>query len=120
MGSKLVTYLRQSGSTLLMLLTFVVYVGNITLFTHRHTIDGQTIYHSHLYSGTDEQPNHSHSSQQVKTLAALAMYVALAAAAEQHIAAPVQRAVTILGCDIRNILRRSVHHFSLRAPPSIM
>ena len=53
------TYLRRTLSSLLMLLTFITYVGNVSLFSHRHTIDGQTVVHSHIYSGDGEQPDHT-------------------------------------------------------------
>jgi hypothetical protein len=53
------TYLRQMGTALIMLLTFIVYVGNVSLFSHRHTIDGEVVVHSHLYSGSNEQPDHT-------------------------------------------------------------
>lgn len=114
------TYLRHTGSILLMLLSFVVYVGGITLFSHGHTIDGETVYHSHLHTGSAEQPDHTHSSLQFKTLAALAMYIALAAIVAEHIDLPTSTAITLDSADIRGVATRSVLHFSLRAPPAIM
>lgn len=116
----LMTYLRRTVSSLLMLLTFITYVGNVSLFSHRHTIDGQTVVHSHIYSGDGEQPDHSHSSQQFKTIEALAMYTALATTSLQHIAAPLQYATTLIQSCTYNIVHQSILHFSLRAPPSIM
>lgn len=114
------TYLRRTLSSLLMLLTFITYVGNVSLFSHRHTIDGQTVVHSHIYSGDGEQPDHSHSSQQFKTIEALAMYTALATTSLQHIAAPLQYATTLIQSCTYNIVHQSILHFSLRAPPAIM
>lgn len=114
------TYLRRTLSSLLMLLTFITYVGNVSLFSHRHTIDGQTVVHSHIYSGDGEQPDHSHSSQQFKTIEALAMYTALATTSLQHIAAPLQYATTLIQSCTYNVVHQSVLHFSLRAPPAIM
>lgn len=114
------TYLRRTLSSLLMLLTFITYVGNVSLFSHRHTIDGQTVVHSHIYSGDGEQPDHSHSSQQFKTIEALAMYTALATTSLQHIAAPLQYATTLILSCTYNIVHQSILHFSLRAPPAIM
>ena len=120
MVSRIMTYLRQTGSILLMLLSFVVYVGSVTLFNHVHTIDGKTVYHSHLHTGSSDQPDHTHSPLQFKTIAALAMYIALAAVAAQHIDLPTSWAIA-LGCaDTISIFTRSVRHFSLRAPPAIM
>ncbi len=114
------TYLRRTLSSLLMLLTFITYVGNVSLFSHRHTIDGQTVVHSHIYSGDGEQPDHSHSSQQFKTIEALAMYTALATTSLQHIAAPLQYATTLIQSCTYNVVHQSILHFSLRAPPAIM
>ena len=116
----LMTYLRRTLSSLLMLLTFITYVGNVSLFSHRHTIDGQTVVHSHIYSGDGEQPDHSHSSQQFKTIEALAMYTALATTSLQHIAAPLQYATTLIQSCTYNIVHQSILHFSLRAPPAII
>ncbi|MBO7343585.1 MAG: hypothetical protein J6U45_06090 [Alistipes sp.] len=116
----LMTYLRRTVSSLLMLLTFITYVGNVSLFSHRHTIDGQTVVHSHIYSGDGEQPDHSHSSQQFKTIEALAMYTALATTSLQHIAAPLQYATTLIQSCTYNVVHQSILHFSLRAPPAIM
>ena len=116
----LMTHLRRTLSSLLMLLTFITYVGNVSLFSHRHTIDGQTVVHSHIYSGDGEQPDHSHSSQQFKTIEALAMYTALATTSLQHIAAPLQYATTLIQSCTYNIVHQSILHFSLRAPPAIM
>ena len=120
MVSRIMTYLRQTGSILVMLLSFVVYVGSVTLFSHVHTIEGQRVYHSHLHTGTSDQPDHTHTPLQFQTIAALAMYVALAAVAAQHIDLPTSKAIT-LGCvDTHTIATRSVLFFSLRAPPAIM
>ena len=120
MVSRIMTYLRQTGSILLMLLSFVVYVGGITLFSHGHTIDGEMVYHSHIHTGSAEQPDHTHSSLQFKTLAALAMYIALGAVNIQHIDLPTSTAITLDSPDTHSIATRSVTFFSLRAPPAIM
>ena len=120
MDRRKTTYLRQMGTALIMLLTFIVYVGNVSLFSHRHTIDGEAVVHSHLYSGSHEQPDHTHSSQQFKTIEALAMYTALATTSLQHIAAPLQYATTLIQSCTYNIVHQSILHFSLRAPPAIM
>ena len=103
-----------------MLLLFLGYVSSVTLFTHRHFIDGHTVYHSRLYSGNAEQPNHDHSSQQFKTLSAIAMYVALTASAPLHLNTPAPKATTITSDNICNVIKQCVRHFSLRAPPAII
>ena len=57
-----------------LLLTFLLYIGNIYLFTHYHTIDGVKIAHSHIYSGTKDAPNHSHSTQQFNIIHQLSTF----------------------------------------------
>ena len=103
-----------------MLFIFIVYVGSITLFTHRHIIDGQTVYHSHLYSGTDEQPSHTHSSQQFKTLQALTMYVALATSTPLLITIPPTKGFTLVASNTYCVTSQVLRLFSLRAPPAFM
>ena len=120
MDRRKMTYLRQMGTALIMLLTFIVYVGNVSLFSHRHTIDGRTVVHSHLYSGSNEQPDHTHSSQQFKTIEALAMYVALTATTPLCVAAPIQKATTLSAQCLYRVVEKSLRHFSLRAPPAFM
>lgn len=112
--------MRRGVPALFMLLTFITYVGNVSLFSHRHTIEGHTVYHSHLYSGSGEQPDHTHSSQQFKTIEALAMYVALTATTPLCVVAPVQTATTLTTqCEYRVVIP-FLRHFSLRAPPVFM
>lgn len=55
-------------------------MGGITLFPHVHVIDGVVICHSHPYSGTSDNPGHSHSSAQLDTIAhlSLALFVLMA------------------------------------------
>ena len=63
-------------AALLMLWLFISHIASISLFMHRHTIEGETFYHSHLYNGTADSPNHNHSTQQCKVISALAVYIA--------------------------------------------
>ena len=79
---------RGSWAAVMLLWLFISYVGGITLFMHRHTIEGQTIYHSHFYSGSADSPNHSPTSQQCKVITALSLYIALAATMAAMVVAP--------------------------------
>ncbi|MFH2143550.1 MAG: hypothetical protein ABIJ97_14080 [Bacteroidota bacterium] len=47
-----------------LLILFLGYLGSITLFTHRHILNGVTFVHSHPYShGTEKNPvNHQHTT----------------------------------------------------------
>lgn len=47
-----------------LLILFIGYYGNITLFTHTHIVNGVAIVHSHLYYpfSNDNSANHKHST----------------------------------------------------------
>lgn len=78
MGKVRLTYLRLLLSVVMMVL-FSGYVASISLFTHVHQIDGEVVAHSHPYSGSSELPGHSHTKQQLSTIAMLSIFVAEAA-----------------------------------------
>mgnify|MGYP003305838203 CR=1 FL=1 len=101
----------------MLLWLFVSYVGSITLFMHHHTIEGQTIYHSHLYSGSADSPNHSHTSQQCKVITALSLYIALAATLAAMVAAPLFKVSMVVDDTSQNIIQQSQQLHLLRAPP---
>ena len=111
-------YTRRSNIAALMLLwLFVGYIGCISLFMHRHTIDGQTIYHSHFYSGTTDSPSHSHTAQQFKVITALSLYVALTATTATMVVAPRLKVSMEVKCATKSIIQLSQQIRSLRAPP---
>ena len=119
MDKKVKTYLQQIG-TLFLLLLFVEYLGGSTLFLHNHTIDGRQIVHSHIYSGSPEEPNHNHTQQQAKLIATLSQIVVLVTATLGF--TPIQRHV-IAKIAVENILPQSYsakRHNPLRAPPSLI
>ena len=111
-------YTRRSNIAALMLLwLFMGYIGCISLFMHRHTIDGQTIYHSHFYSGTTDSPSHSHTAQQFKVITALSLYVALAATTATMVVAPHLKVSMEVTYATKSIIQLSQQIRSLRAPP---
>ena len=111
-------YTRRSNIAALMLLwLFVGYIGCISLFMHRHTIDGQTIYQSHFYSGTPDSPRHSHTAQQFKLITALSLYVALTATTATMVVAPHLKVSMVVKCATKSIIQLSQQIRSLRAPP---
>ena len=119
MDKKINKYLQQIGALCLLLL-FVEYIGGSTLFSHNHTIDGQTIVHSHLYSGTPDKPDHNHTQQQVKLIAALSNIVVLATATVMLTA--VRRCVAyniVVGATALQSKSIECLHL-LRAPPSFI
>lgn len=117
--SRLRKYRIAGALTLLML--FCTYVGGITLFMHRHTIGGYAVVHSHPYKTAPDTAEHTHTAQQFGTIAALSLFLALAAAAA---VCPqiVTRRITAIFSDgaTRRIKSRPVRHYGLRAPPALL
>ncbi|MCD8073083.1 MAG: hypothetical protein LUE10_07965 [Alistipes sp.] len=66
--------IKRIASTALLAI-FCWYMGGVTLFPHVHVVDGVVICHSHPYSGTSENPGHSHSLLQLETIAQLSLLV---------------------------------------------
>lgn len=60
--------------TAALLFTFLLYIGDIYLFTHTHYYNGVKISHSHIYSGTQDVPNHSHTAQQLNIIHLLSTF----------------------------------------------
>ena len=108
---------RGSWAAVMLLWLFISYVGGITLFMHRHTIEGQTIYHSHFYSGSADRPHHSHTSQQCKVITALSLYIALAATMAAMVVAPLFKVAAVINDTARNTIQQSLQLQLLRAPP---
>lgn len=117
---KVLKYLRTTISSWLLLLLFIEYVGGMTLFMHSHVINGEQIFHSHIYNGSAEQPNHSHSQQQVKVIAALSTFFVVAACTPLFISAPIGTRITYLRTTTQNIIQQCSHNLHLRAPPVVM
>ena len=117
---KVLKYLRTTISSWLLLLLFIEYVGGMTLFMHSHVINGEEIFHSHIYNGSAEQPNHSHSQQQVKVIAALSTFVAVAAFTPLFMSVPIETRFSYLNETTQNIIQQYSHNLFLRAPPVVM
>ncbi|MCC8034343.1 MAG: hypothetical protein LIO77_00195 [Rikenellaceae bacterium] len=56
-----------------LLAIFCWYMGSVTLFPHVHIVDGVVICHSHPYSGSSDNPGHTHSVLQLETIAHLSL-----------------------------------------------
>ena len=119
MDKKIKQYLEQIGSIFLLLL-FMEYAGSSTLFLHNHTIDGRQVVHSHIYSGSPEEPNHSHTQQQAKLIAALSHIVIVAATTITFISVRRNLICCYLVCDktFQNISIKGLN--LLRAPPAFI
>ena len=110
-------YNRRHLAAFMLLWLFVGYIGSISLFMHRHIIDGETIYHSHFFNGSADNPSHSHSAQQVKVISALSLYFALAAVATTTLGKQLRNFTVVESYDAPNIIQRTEQAISLRAPP---
>lgn len=116
LGSK---YLHIA-SGFLMLMLFVGYSASITIFSHKHMVDGIAVVHSHFYSGSAETPQHNHTPQQFSTISALSLFVSLSAS------------MVLFSFTVNRISHKieTIYHFhseqsasrwiSLRAPPTFV
>ena len=102
-----------------MLLIFMEHIISATLFAHQHTIDGQTITHSHIHFGTSQSPNHTHTIQQINLIAALSTIKVVVAAIAMVFIAPLHVVVLLTRYTIRKVETRVLRSFSLRAPPIV-
>lgn len=66
--------LKNIGALLLLVL-FAGYWSSVTLFPHVHRIDGCLYVHSHPYSGTANNPGHTHTAQQFQLIAHLSLLI---------------------------------------------
>ena len=104
----------------LMLLLFMEYILSATVFLHQHTIDGQTFTHSHIFFGTKETPNHTHTQQQINLISAMSAVKILAVAIALFCAilTPVGRRFVVY---VVHIFKRRLRHIiSMRAPPAVV
>lgn len=63
----------------MLLVLFAWYWSSVTLFPHAHNIDGHIYVHSHPFSGTSNNPGHSHTPQQFQLIAHLSLLVMMVA-----------------------------------------
>ncbi len=110
-------YVRKIGALLLLLL-FTEYLGSTSLFVHSHHVGGHLVVHSHPYSGSSDNPHHSHSAQQCKAISLLSVFTALAAAALLTLTASAAASVILTVRRTSAIYSRPTIHSSLRAPPA--
>ncbi len=107
----------KSVITALLLALFCWHLGSVTLFPHIHVVDGVVICHSHPYSGTPDNPGHSHSSAQLDTIAQLSMLVFVLTALTGVLA--LFRTFTAAVCTRmrQEVTPATVHALRLRGPP---
>jgi hypothetical protein len=102
---------------LLMLLLWISYIGEVSLFPHNHIVDGHRITHSHPYSGSPENPNHNHTQAQIATIAMLSNVVAIVALGTFALGLSLAL-LTIIGYAAHSSISYLTKQIlSLRAPP---
>ena len=111
---------RLKGYAILLLTIFLTYLCSNSLFTHYHYSEGGVVTHSHIYTGTPDKPDHSHTPTQFELLATLADFIALEASSIE-----VEPSTTSIVCELisqesSNVCTSSVATPSLRAPPVTM
>ena len=91
--------------------------SSVTLFPHAHNIDGHIYVHSHPFSGTSNNPGHSHTPQQFQLIAHLSLLVMM-------VATLVAFALRLLGVSFifktqKPAVRQDapIRIYGLRAPP---
>lgn len=101
----------------LLLGLFLWHLCSITLFTHTHIVDGVVICHSHPYTGSPDNPGHSHSHAQIVTIAHLSLLLMLAAVFAIFIAYTGKhaQAVRSIAAECTRSGSRRLHR--LRGPP---
>lgn len=118
MGNIIKIYRQFSAGALLLI--FLLYFGNINLFTHTHNVDGVKISHSHIYSGTESTPNHSHSAQQFNIIYLLSTF----SSDELIVGNTAQAFISLVDVIHQRVISRTTQccalFLSLRAPPAMV
>lgn len=101
-----------------LLTLFCTYAGSITLFMHRHTIGGYVVVHSHPYKTAPDTAEHTHTAQQFGTIAALSLFLALAATVAVCPQIVTRYVSAIYSANsVRCAESQPIRSYGLRAPP---
>ena len=108
------------GYAILLLTIFVAYLCSNTMFAHIHSLNGRFVVHSHIYNGTPDKPEHTHTPSQFELIATLSEFFALKASLSVQSFTPIY-----ILCGIVAVAAECAHSFSvvnpqLRAPPVMM
>lgn len=114
--------MARIGAASLMLLLFVGYYANVTLFCHTHIVNGVTLVHSHFHSENHHSTDDGgHTWFEVTLIANLTESFVVIGAGVLALIAILRRAETILHpVQTAFVSQLSYHYFSLRAPPTKM
>lgn len=110
-------HILVSRYAMVLLTIFLTYLCSNSLFMHYHDIADSKIAHSHIYFGSQGNPEHSHTQTQLQLLEYLADFTSLEA-----VTPAVQAALVLFFCSIVLLgAERTVSHTAalhlLRAPP---
>ena len=113
-------FLKQYKSkinALLLVALFIGYWSSITFFPHLHIVNGQIVVHSHPYSGTAENPGHSHGVEQLIVINLLTTLLAVAVIIKTL--EKIYRGFTYFFTEISTqvYLNGKYYSYSLRGPP---
>jgi hypothetical protein len=111
---------RLKGYAILLLTIFLTYLCSNSLFTHYHYSEGGVITHSHIYTGTPDKPDHSHTPTQFELLATLADFIALEASSIEIDLSATSVVCELISQENSDVCTSSVATPSLRAPPVTM
>ena len=111
---------RLKGYAILLLTIFLTYLCSNSLFTHYHYSEGGVITHSHIYTGTPDKPDHSHTPTQFELLATLADFIALEASSIEIDLSATSVVCELISQESSDACTCSVATPSLRAPPTTM
>lgn len=108
---------RRNIVASLLLMLFAAYWSNITLFSHAHRIDGHIYVHSHPFSGSANNPGHTHTAQQFQLIAQLSLLLTTTACSAFFAALlPTRKFFFVIPEPIEHV-GSPIHTLGLRAPP---
>lgn len=111
---------RIRSYAILLLTIFLTYLCSNSLFTHYHYSEGGVVTHSHIYTGTPDKPDHSHTPTQFELLATLADFIALEASSIEIDLSATSVVCELISQENSDVCTSSVATPSLRAPPTTM
>ncbi|MCI6460053.1 MAG: hypothetical protein SO131_07280 [Prevotella sp.] len=99
------------------LLLFAVHFGSITLFTHKHVVNGVIIVHSHIHKG-----DHTHPQTIFETIFFLSKIVSYGDCTLPVIPSLALPLIGMLRMvpPVEHLKAALLRHFSLRAPPAMV
>ena len=117
MGKTINKYNNKMAVASSLLLIFLLYIGNIYLFPHKHEINGEKVYHSHFYSGSTDAPSHNHSTQQFNIIHQLSSFNSEEFCFNNTFSAYIPSVEILYQSAVCRLCSSDTPYCSLRAPP---